>query len=50
MLIDLMARLWPVDYFVSALLAAVVTVAVAGWAAERSGVTVKACPGSTFST
>ena len=44
MLIDLMARLWPVDYFVSALLTAVVTVAVAGWAAERSGVTVRRLP------
>lgn len=44
MLTDLMVRLWPVDYFASALLVAVVTVAVAGWAATRSGAEVRRLP------
>ncbi|MBE0417317.1 MAG: DUF2232 domain-containing protein [Coriobacteriia bacterium] len=43
-LADTMFRLWPVDYFASALLAAVLSVAVAGWAANRTGAAVKRLP------
>ncbi|MDF1541997.1 MAG: DUF2232 domain-containing protein [Anaerosomatales bacterium] len=43
-LADTMFRLWPVDYFASALLAAVLSVAVAGWAASRTGATVQRLP------
>lgn len=43
-LTDTMYRLWPVDYFASALLAAVVSVAVAGWAASRTGAAVQRLP------
>ncbi len=44
LLADLMARLWPVDYFASALTVAVLMVAVAGWAASRTGAEVQRLP------
>jgi uncharacterized protein YybS (DUF2232 family) len=43
-LADTMFRLWPVDYFASALIAAVLSVAAAGWAANRTGAAVKRLP------
>jgi hypothetical protein len=43
-LADLMVKLWPFDHFASALLVAVVTVAVAGWAAARTGAEVRRLP------
>lgn len=43
-LVDLMVRLWPFDHFASALLAAVGTIAVAGWAASRTGAQVHRLP------
>lgn len=44
MLVDVMARVWPFDHFANALLVAVVTVAVAGWAAARTGAEVRRLP------
>jgi len=44
LLVDLMVRLWPADYFASALVVAVLTVAVAGWAASRTGAQVQRLP------
>lgn len=44
LLADTMFRLWPVDYFVTALLSAIVAVAVIGWAATRSGTEVNRLP------
>ena len=43
-LADVMFRLWPVDYFASALIAAVLSIAVAGWAASRTGAEVQRLP------
>lgn len=43
-LADTMFRLWPVDYFASSLIAAVLAVAAIGWAARRSGVEVERLP------
>jgi len=43
-LADLMFRLWPVDYFVTALMSATLTVAAAGWAATRVGARVRRLP------
>lgn len=43
-LADLMVRLWPVDYFVTALMSATLAVVAAGWAATRAGARVKRLP------
>lgn len=43
-LTDTLFGLWPVNYFVSALLAATLAVAAAGWAANRTGAAVKRLP------
>jgi uncharacterized protein YybS (DUF2232 family) len=43
-LADTMFRLWPLDIFATSLLAAVLSVAVAGWAANRTGAAVKRLP------
>ena len=44
MLADLMYRLWPADYFTTALLGAALAVVAAGWAANRVGAEVRRLP------
>ncbi len=43
-LVDLMARMWPVDYFTVGLLTAVLGVAAAGWAGSRAGSRIHRLP------
>ena len=44
MLADMMFRLWPLDYFATALVSALVSVAVIGWVAGRSGAAINRLP------